>query len=76
MQVLQLPTDVREDVYGLPGDLPSDFPRVFSAILYIMNKIEVRWCVVGDILLAHYGVPKITEVSTRGMFSFLGLIMI
>jgi hypothetical protein len=27
---------------------------------------------VGEILLAHYSVPKVTKVSTRGLFSFLG----
>jgi hypothetical protein len=38
-------------------DVSKNVPRVFSHISCIMNKIEIR-CVVGDFLLAHYGVPR------------------
>jgi hypothetical protein len=59
---LQLPPDVTIDVYGLPGDTPSDVSTVLSTITRLMDEVRVHWCVVGDILLAHYGVPKITGV--------------
>ena len=58
-----MPPDIVTDVYGLPGDSPGDVSTVLPTISRLMDEIGVRWCVVGDILLAHYGVPKITGVS-------------
>ena len=58
-QVVHLPSDVHEDVHAL---FPSPTPHT-SWIIFV----------VGDILLARYGVPKGSEVSTRGLFSFLRL---
>jgi hypothetical protein len=63
-EVLQLPSDLHVDVHhGLPGDIPCDFTSVFSTITSVMDKVGVPWCVVGDVLLAHYRVPKVTAAS-------------
>ena len=61
-QLLRLPPELHVDVYGLPGDLPSDVPMILSTISTLMHENDVRWCATGDLLLAHYCVPKITGV--------------
>jgi hypothetical protein len=61
-QLFHLPPDLSVDVHGLPGDAPSDVPAVLSTISRLMDEVGVRWCIVGDLLLAHYCVPKITGV--------------
>ena len=65
MVVLKLPPDLAVDSFGLPGDAPSDMPRVLTTISSIMDKTGVRWCLVGDILLTYYNVPKIMAVRTN-----------
>lgn len=61
-QVLQLPEALHVDVWGLPGDTPSDVPHVIRKIMEILAPLELAWCVVGDILFVHYCVPKVTNV--------------
>jgi hypothetical protein len=58
-----VPPDIVTDVYGLPGDSPGNVSTVLSTISHLMDEIGVCWCMVGDILLAHYSVPKIMGVS-------------
>jgi hypothetical protein len=65
MVLLNMPPDLIVDAIGLPGDAPSDMPLVLSTISSIMNKTGVRWCLVGDILLIHYSVPKIMGVRAN-----------
>jgi hypothetical protein len=59
-QILKMPVELLEDVHGLPGDIPSNVPQVLSMISRLMEDNGIPWCVVGDLLLAHYRVPKIT----------------
>ena len=63
-----MPPDLVVDAFGLPGDAPSDMPRVLSTISCIMDKTGIRWCLVGDILLIHYNVPKIMAVRTNLLY--------
>ena len=65
MVLLDMPPDLVVDAFGLPGDVSSDMPLVLSTISSIMDKIGVRWCLVGDILLIHYNVPKIMGVRAN-----------
>jgi len=58
-----VPPDIVTDVYGLPRDSPGDVSTVLPTISCLMDEIGVHWCVVGDILLAHYSIPKIMGVS-------------
>jgi hypothetical protein len=60
-----MPPDLVVDAFGLPGDAPSDMPRVLSTISCFMDKTRIRWCLVADILLIHYNVPKIMGVRTN-----------
>ncbi|KIM35677.1 hypothetical protein M413DRAFT_449627 [Hebeloma cylindrosporum] len=57
--LLDMHPDLVVDANGLPGDEPSDMPRVLPIISSIMDKTGVLWCLVGDILLSYYRVPKI-----------------
>ncbi len=50
------------DVQGLPGDSPSDIPAVLSRVSRLLESAGVAWCVMGDLLLAHYLVPQVTGV--------------
>ena len=70
MVLLNMHPDLVVDAIGLPGDAPSDIPLVLSTISSILDKTGVRWCLVGDILLLHYNVPKIMGV--RGIFTVSG----
>lgn len=65
MVVLKMPPDLVVDAFGLPGDAPSDIPHVLLTISSIMDKTGVRWCLVGDILLIYYNVPKIMGVRAN-----------
>jgi hypothetical protein len=47
------PTELLEDVYGLPGDLLSNVPQVLLMLSCLMDENSISWCVVGDMLLAH-----------------------
>jgi hypothetical protein len=58
MVLLNIPPYLVVDAFGLPGDAPSDMPLVLSTISCIMEKTGVRWCLVGDILLIYYNVPR------------------
>ena len=71
-----MPPDLVVDAFGLPGDAPSDMPRVLSTISCIMDKTGIRWCLVGDILLIYYKVPKIMAVRTNLLYpeDYLGII--
>ena len=69
MVLLNMPPDLVVDAFGLPGDVPSDMPRVLSTISCIMDKTGVRWCLVGDILLIYYNVPKIMVVRANVIVS-------
>ena len=60
-----VPPDLVVDAFGLPGDAPSDMPRVLSTVSCVMDKTGVRWCLVGDTLLIHYNVPKIMGVRAN-----------
>ena len=40
MVLLNMPPDLVVDAFGLPGDVPSDMPRVLSTISCIMVKLE------------------------------------
>ena len=69
MVLLKLPPDLAADAFGLPGDVPSDMPLVLSTISSIMDKTGVRWCLVGDILLIYYHVPKMMVVGANSTVS-------
>jgi hypothetical protein len=60
-----MPPDLVVHAFGLPGDAPSDMPRVLSNI---MDKTGNRWCLLGDILLIYYNVPKIMAVRTNLLY--------
>ena len=63
-----MPPYLVADVFGQPGDAPSDIPRVLSTISCIMDKTGIRWCLVGDILLIYYNAPKIMAVRTNLLY--------
>ena len=66
---MTLRPDLAVDVFGLPGDVPTDIPFVLATISSIMDKTGVRWCLVGDILLIHYNVPRIMVVRANFIVS-------
>jgi hypothetical protein len=68
MVLLNMHPDLVVDAVGLPGDTPSDMPLVLSTISSVMDKTGVRWCLVGDILLTYYYVPKIMGVRANSYY--------
>jgi len=60
--IVSVSSEVGVDVQGLPGDSPSDVPQVLSTLSCLMKSTGVSWCVMGDLLLAHYLVPQVTRV--------------
>ena len=59
-----------EVLVDVPNDSPSNVAQVLSTLSHIMKSAGVSWCVLGDLLLAHYLVPQDTgvrldPVSTR-----------
>jgi hypothetical protein len=63
-------SELIEDVRGLPGDIPSDIPYVLSMISRLMEQRGISWCVLGDVLLTHYRVPKVTGVRIVHYMNF------
>jgi len=59
---ISVSSEVGVDVQGLPWDSPSDVPQVLSTLSCLMKSTGVSWCVMGDLLLAHYLVPQVTRV--------------
>ncbi|KIY51205.1 hypothetical protein FISHEDRAFT_70848 [Fistulina hepatica ATCC 64428] len=51
--------ELRIDSYGFPGDAPMDLSSAYTQLAEILKEANVAWCPVGDVLLVHYGVPKI-----------------
>jgi len=62
MATLHKWSPLRMDVQGLPVDSPSDVPQVLFTLSRLMKSTGVSWCVMGDLLLAHYLVPRVTGV--------------
>ncbi|KAF9456212.1 hypothetical protein BDZ94DRAFT_422035 [Collybia nuda] len=56
---IEVPPDLLVDARGLPGDLPGDVPFVLPITSSALHSEKTRWCIVGDILLEYYGVPKV-----------------
>jgi len=55
----QRPAGVIVDV---PNDSPSNVAQVLSTISHLIKSAGVYWCVVGDLLLAHYLAKQVTGV--------------
>lgn len=60
---IEIPPNLLVDARGLPGDLPGDVDFVLSKLLPALKYSNIRWCIVGDILLEYYGVPKVVGVN-------------
>jgi hypothetical protein len=65
MVLLNMPPNLVVDAFGLPGDAPSDMPHILSTISCILDKTGIRRCLVSDILLIPYNVPKIMAVRAN-----------
>ena len=46
----------------LAGDVRLDIKLILDKVSELFDVNGIRWCVVGDLLLHHYGVPKLLNV--------------
>jgi hypothetical protein len=57
-----------EVIVNMPNDSPTNVAQILSTISHIIKSAGVSWCVVGDLLLAHYLVKQNTRVCFQPVF--------